>query len=131
MITLTKSGTYKLQQTKKSHSKLLTISGKDYVWTNFENIGEILVATAIKHPTECMLAAGEFRIYAVQDEPYLNDNTHLELRVNGTLWQGYLLLTGLPNRRKTRARIIPTNERITGAYQHANKKELAAAHVSK
>lgn len=125
MITLLKSGTYKLQQTKKSHSKLLTLGGKDYIWTDFERVGEILVATAIKHSVECILAAGEYRIYAVQDEPYLVDNTHLELQIDGTLWQGYLLLTGLPNHRKTRARIIPTTERITGAYQSRGKNEAA------
>jgi hypothetical protein len=38
---------------------------------------------------------------------------HLELEVGEGYWQGYLLLSGLPNDDHKRARIIPTTETIT------------------
>jgi hypothetical protein len=39
---------------------------------------------------------------------------HLELSLGKGVWQGYLLLTGLPTAVKIRRRIVPANEVITG-----------------
>jgi hypothetical protein len=50
----------------------------------------------------------------VKDEPKLSDNQHIELEVGLDAWQGYLLLTGLPDDDKKRTRIVPTGELITG-----------------
>ena len=59
------------------------------------------------------MAVGKYRLYKVMDDPNLTDTWHLELAVGNGLWQGYLLPTGLPNNRKKRNRIIPTDELIT------------------
>jgi len=113
MISLRTIGAHRLVQTKKRHTKVLHLEDKAYAWIDFENIGEILVAARNDHSVECELSVGEYRIYEVEGEPSLHDNLHLELQVGRNRWQGYLLLTGLPDKHRTRTRIIPTNEVIT------------------
>ena len=93
--------------------KILKLDKKTYVWIFTKSIGEILVATHRGHRTDQKLVKGEYRIYDVKDEPMLVDQLHLELAIGEGDWQGYLLPTGFPKDRKTRTRIIPTNERIT------------------
>lgn len=80
---------------------------------NAIDIGEILVTSHKKHKTDAILAIGKYRLYEVKDEPNLTDLHHLELYVGDNTWQGYLLTTGLPNEKKRRSRIIPTDEIIT------------------
>lgn len=113
MISLRRSGKYKLIETKHN-TKVLYLDDEAYAWVEPREIGEILVASHKAHVTDCVLAVGEFRLYDVEDEPDLSDQLHLELQVGTTTWQGYLLLTGLPDARKFRSRIIPTREIITG-----------------
>ena len=116
MISLHKSGRYELIETK-SDVKILYLDSDAYAWVNPKEIGEILVVSHKPHKTDCLLSIGEFRLYDVDDEPFLSDQQHLELEVGGGEWQGYLLLTGLPNDQKKRGRIIATNELITGKFQ--------------
>ena len=113
MISIRKSGTYKLIETKR-HTKILYLGPVAYAWIEPTRIGVILVTTHNVHKTDCVLSTGHFRLYDVDQEPQLSDNQHLELEAGKDTWQGYLLLTGLPNDQKTRSRIIPTHEIISG-----------------
>lgn len=115
MIKIHQQGSYKLIETK-GQTKILILDNNDtFAWINAEDIGEILVTSHKKHKTDCILAAGRYRLYEVKDEPQLTDLLHLELFVGEGIWQGYLLPTGLPNDEKKRNRIIPTDEVITKA----------------
>ncbi len=113
MITFIKSGDYQLIETKK-HTKVLSLDTDTYAWVEPPRIGEILVVSHTSHPTDCVLSIGKYHLLAVDDEPELADTLHLELEVGQNTWQGYLLLTGLPDDTKKRARIVPTREIITG-----------------
>lgn len=113
MIQVQKTGHYKLIETK-GQTKILILDGTEtYAWIDVAGIGEILVASHKTHKTDAILAIGKYRLYDVKDEPELSDQLHLELSVGEGIWQGYLLLTGLPIGAKKRNRIIPTNEVIT------------------
>src|SRR5579871_4491960 len=111
MITLTKRGLYKLIETKR-HTKILCLDGEGFAWVE-PHIGELLVVTRKQHKTDCVLSMGRYSLYKVEDEISLSDHWHLELEVGLRAWQGYLLLSGLPNADKPKARIIPTTEIIT------------------
>ena len=111
MIKLLKKGKYSLIETRND-VKVLTLDGKDYVWIFSKSIGEMLIYTHKTHKTDQKLAKGEYRLYDVKDEPKLIDTMHLELSVGGNDWQGYLLITGFPKHKKSKSRIIPTDEII-------------------
>lgn len=81
-----------------------------YAWIFLKDIGEILVASHNPHKTDHVLATGIYRLYAVDDQPWLPRRQQLELNVGARLWQGYLLPAGLPTGSKKRSRIIPTKE---------------------
>src|SRR3989344_5113266 len=121
MIKLLKKGKYSLVETRND-VKILKLDKKTFVWVFTRSIGEMLVATHRGHKTDQKLAKGEYRLYKVKDEPKLTDTLHLELSIGGGKyrvvppeadWQGYLLITGFPKDRKTKSRIIPTNELIS------------------
>jgi hypothetical protein len=112
MITVLQKGLYTLIETK-SHTKILTLDGVTYAWIVAKDIGEILVTSHVPHKADHTLATGVYRLYDVKDEPHLSDQLHLELNVGEHLWQGYLLLTGLPDDKKKRTRIIPTREVVS------------------
>lgn len=112
MITLLRSGHYTLIETKHGN-KILSLDKDTYAWVRPAEIGEILVVTHKAHKTDYILSMGNYRIYDVDDEPDLSDQMHLELKVNADIWQGYLLLSGLPSEHHKRGRIIPTSETIT------------------
>lgn len=119
MITLLDSGFYKLMETK-GQTKILYLDDTVYAWIQPKAIGEILVASHKKHVTDTLLAIGEYRLYDAHDEPYYSTHEHLELEVGDGVWQGYLLLTGLPTRDKKRSRIIPTKQIISDRNYTAN-----------
>lgn len=123
MITLERQGLYKLIETKKN-TKILYLDNSIFAWIEPKNIGEILVISHKIHKTDCILSMGHYRVYDVTDEPFLSDQQHLELEVGRDVWQGYLLLSGLPDRHNKRGRIIPTNETITGNRRYQNRHEL-------
>lgn len=112
MIMLLTSGIYKLMETK-DQTKILYLDDTVYAWVQAAGIGEILVASHKGHVTDTVLAVGEYRLYDVRDETHYSTHEHLELEVGMGIWQGYLLLTGLPTRVKKRRRIIPTREVIS------------------
>ena len=112
MITLLRTGYYKLLETA-SQIKILYLDEDVYAWVNIENIGEILVTSHKHHVTDTQLSIGRFTLYEVDDETGIADLTHLELEVGEDIWQSYLLLSGLPNEKRKRVRIIPTKEVIT------------------
>lgn len=113
MIRAIESGKYKLIETW-GHTKILKFDEKrSFAWVNAEGIGEILVSTFKKHVADYILCIGNFRIYEVREEPEIIDGYHLELFVGDDTWQGYLLPTGLPTKKKVRNRIIPTKELLT------------------
>ena len=119
MIKLLKKGKYSLIETRND-IKILKLDTVSYVWVFTRSIGEMLVATHRGHKTDQKLSKGNYILYEVKDEPKLTDTLHLELAIGEGDWQGYLLITGFPrdlpagrHGRKTRSRIIPTNERIT------------------
>lgn len=120
MIRRKSSGFYKLIETK-SNTKILYMDNDVYAWLEPRHIGEILVTSHKLHHADCMLGIGRYHLYEVKDEPSISDNMHLELEVGRDIWQGYLLLTGLPDDSKKRARIIPTHEIITGNPKYKNK----------
>lgn len=112
MIRLIKKGKYSLVETRND-VKILKLDKKTFVWIFTKSIGEMLITTHRDHRTDQKLSKGEYRIYEVKEEPKLTDVLHLELAIGEGDWQGYLLPTGFPKNRKTRRRIIPTNEIIT------------------
>lgn len=112
MISLLRSGVYKLVETKH-HTKILSFDSAVFAWLEPAGIGEILVASYKKHKADCVLSVGRYNLYDVDDEPHLSDQQHLELDAGMDNWQGYLLPTGLPDSSKKRSRIIPTGEVIT------------------
>lgn len=113
MITLIKTGTYKLIETK-ANIKILYLDNHPYAWVTADKIGQILVWSRVPHRTNRDLAMGKYQLYEVEDEPYLTDLQHLELEYGENAWQGYLLPTGLPTKKDTRTRFIPATEIITG-----------------
>lgn len=128
MIKSLRSGKYKLVETKRN-TKILYLGNDSFVWIEPAYIGEILVASSNPHKTDCVLSMGNFHIYAVDDEPNISDHIHLELEVAPGAWQGYLLLTGLPDQHKKRARIIPTPEIITDKPRHKHRMEVSPSQV--
>jgi len=112
MIKLIKKGKYTLVETR-SDAKVLTLDGKSYVWIFSRSIGEMLISTHKQHKTDQKLSKGEYRLYEVVNEPKLVDTLHLELAIGEGDWQGYLLITGFPQNKKMRSRIIPTEEVIS------------------
>lgn len=123
MIALHRNGLYKLIETKH-HTKVLYLDNDIYGWVEPAHIGEILVVSHKVHKTDCVLSIGHYRLYDVENEPYLSDQPHLELEVGREKWQGYLLPTGLPDAHKKRSRIIPTIETITNNPRYEHRKEL-------
>jgi hypothetical protein len=123
MITTTRSGTYKLIETKHN-TKVLYLDKDIFAWIEPEGIGEILVTSRKQHRTDCILSVGDYKIYKVEDEPMISDHLHLELEVGRNVWQGYLLLTNLPDQNHPKTRIIPTTEVITDNPGHADKYKL-------
>lgn len=113
MITVLKTGNYKLIETKDQTKILILDEKKTFAWVNIKEIGEILVTSHKTHKVDTVLAVGKYRLYDVKDEPMLVDQIHLELSVGEGTWQGYLLPTGLPTDTNIRNRIIPTGEVIT------------------
>lgn len=118
MIKLKGEGYYRLIETK-DQTKILTLidpetlKEKAFAWVNAADIGELLVTTHKKHKLDNILVLGKYRLYEVKDEPKLTDLEHLELFVGQGVWQGYLLLTGLPTKKNIRRRIVSTDELIT------------------
>ena len=117
MITRIRTGLYKLIETKH-HIKILYLDDQVFAWPETAHYGEMLVVSHKPHKTDCILGLGQYNIYNVVNEPDVSDHIHMELQVGGDHWQGYLLLTGLPDARKNKARIIPTNEVITGHFSY-------------
>lgn len=113
MITVLKTGSYKLIETKWAN-KILYLDNKAYAWIDSKKVGELLVATHREHNTYFVLSRGAYILYDVKDEDNLTDLQHLELECGIYAWQGYLLLTGLPSDGKKKSRIIPTEQLITG-----------------
>lgn len=122
MITKLRSGNYKLVETKRN-TKILYLDTNVFAWVEPAYLGEILVSSSNPHKTDCVLSIGHFHIYKVVDEPELSDHIHLELETGPDAWQGYLLLTGLPDEHKKRSRIVPTIETITGNERFLIHKE--------
>jgi hypothetical protein len=113
MIKTLKTGEYHLLETE-DHNKILVLDDDQaYAWIYAEDIGLLLVTTHRHHKIDALLASGKYRLYDVKDEPRFTDLIHMELLVGMGMWQGYLLLSGLPTRSKTKTRIIPTDEVIT------------------
>lgn len=112
MIKLLHKGHYKVIGTPARHL-MLYLGTQPYHWAYAAGIGDILTYSKTKHRQKYLLVEGEYRLYGVKDEPKLIDLKHLELSVGPKKWQGYLLLTGLPNYQKIRSRIEPTNELIS------------------
>lgn len=123
MIRVAQEGFYKLIETK-NQVKILYLDNDIFAWPETKQYGEMLVTSHRLHKTDCTLSVGHYYIYAVEDEERLIDNKHLELEVGLDKWQGYLLLTGLPDDRKIRARIIPTHEIISGNPRFKNHTEM-------
>jgi hypothetical protein len=123
MVTLHRSGLYKLIETKH-HTKVLYLDNDVYAWVEPINIGEIVVTSHKVHKTDCVLSFGHYRLYDVDDEPNLSDQLHLELEIGKNKWQGYLLLTGLPDEYKKRGRIIQTYEIIAGNPRYKKRIDL-------
>lgn len=112
MIRLLKEGKYKLIETRKQ-TKILSLDKEVFAWISTTKVGEILVVSHKSYKTDHMLSIGKYRMYEVEDESKLTDLIHLELLVGEGKWQGYLLPTGLPNKKKIRSKMIPTREIIT------------------
>ncbi len=114
MIKTIDRGIYTLVATKDK-KRILYLKDQGYLWIYAKGIGDLFSFSRHAHATEYILAKGAYRIFNVNDEPMYVDLEHLELQVGMNVWQGYLLLTGLPTARKVRCRIVPTTEVIYSA----------------
>ncbi|MEK7150768.1 MAG: hypothetical protein AAB783_01050 [Patescibacteria group bacterium] len=112
MIKLVKKGIYRLVWTK-DRQRMLYLGDCGYLWVYAKGIGELFAFSKHPHKPSYILAEGKYRIYTVEKEPKYVDLQHLELSVKPGVWQGYLLLTGLPTKNKIRSRIVPTDEIIS------------------
>lgn len=112
MIKLLKKGIYRLISAK-DREKILYLGNQGYLWSHAKDIGELLTFSKHPHKLSYAIAEGKYRIYAVKNEPHYVDLQHLELSIKSGVWQGFLLLTGLPTRNKMRSRIVPTDEVIS------------------
>jgi hypothetical protein len=112
MIKLVKKGEYSLIAAK-DNQRILYLGQQGYLWSYAKNIGELLTFSKHPHNLDHVLKKGIYKIYNIKNEPKYVDLYHLELLSNPEQRQGYLLLTGLPTKRKIRSRIIPTSEIIT------------------
>lgn len=130
MIRLLKHGDYHLVETRGA-TRILELSGKgNYAWVNARGIGDILVFSEGQYEASCILAQGKYRIYEVKDEDKLTDTIHLELFIGEGIWQGYLLITGLPAGGHKRSRILPTKEIITKSNSSGFKSQTALPQAS-
>ena len=131
MIKLLRQGHYKLIETTRLH-KILYLDDVAYIWIDSSKIGQFLEISYRNHEPATILSVGQYNLYDVEDEPYLFDLQHLELEICQNNWQGYLILTYLPNSIKRRSRIIPTQELIARnpryRYLSHNEKEKEARH---
>ena len=113
MITVLDNGNYKLASTKRD-TKILYLDDMTFAWLGLPDIGEVLIVSQhIPARGDYWLNKGHYRLYSVEDEPHLADLQHLELEYGEGMWQGYLLLSGLPSEQKKRVKIVPTSETIT------------------
>lgn len=112
MIAKIKDGTYEIVETKH-RTKILYLDSQPFAWIMPKHIGQILVSSHHRQPSDTKLSSGNYKLYDVDDEDYLTDLQHLELEYGHDAWQGYLLPTGLPQHSKKRSRIIPTDQIIT------------------
>jgi len=112
MIKTIAKGDYRLI-ISSDNSKILFLGDQAYHWANAKGIGELLTFSKHEHKIQYILAEGKYKIFKVKDEPKLVDLEHLELSLGKGNWQGYLLLTGLPNKDKIRSRIIASKELIS------------------
>ncbi|HIA91706.1 TPA: hypothetical protein EYO12_01140 [Candidatus Saccharibacteria bacterium] len=115
MINQIDSGSYVLGESK-NHTKILTLNDQSYAWILMPGVGDILSFLSEQKTPYATLSTGNFKLYDIQDEPELVDLQHLELQTGMDSWQGFLLLTGLPNKVKKRSRIIPTKELVETAH---------------
>lgn len=129
MITLVKQGHYRLGETK-NHSRVLFLDDVCYIWLVIATIGDIISRTTRKHTIKTVFSRGRYRLYDIADEPDLVDLKHLELEVGEDNWQGYLLLTGLPQQNKPRSRIIATEENIS-EYLHMTHRNAVENRLMK
>jgi hypothetical protein len=111
MITLLEKGIYRLVWAK-DRQRILYLGDQGYLWSHAKGIGELLTFSKHPHKLSYTIAEGKYRIYAVKKESKYVDLQHLELSVKPRVWQGYLLLTGLPTKNKIRSRIVPIDEVI-------------------
>ena len=123
MIRIIRQGAYKLIETRK-HVKVLYLDNDIYAWPLTKQYGEMLVTSHRDHKTDALLSTGRYNLYSVDDEDYLTDLQHLELETGLNRWQGYLLMNGLPDSHKTRCKIVPTSETITGTRKFMDRKEV-------
>jgi len=112
MIKLLEKGIYRLIWAK-DRQRMLYLGDQGYLWSHAKGIGELLTFSKHPHKLSYTITEGKYRIYAVKNEPKYVDLRHLELSVKSGVWQGYLLLTGLPTKGKIRSRIVPTDEVIS------------------
>lgn len=117
MITKVQTGEYRFALTHR-RTRILFLDEKTYAWVTTEDIGDILVSSHKKHRIDVMLSSGHYCMYQVENEPNLTDVWHLELQYGQTMWQGYLLPTGLPDKYHPRRRIIPTYQIISGNAEY-------------
>jgi len=132
MIRLRKSGTYRLIETRR-HTKVLYLDNDSYAWVEPWVSKEILIMSRRAHITDCTLSIGEYCLYDVRGEPHLPGRQFLELEVGDDIWQGYLLLSGLPTAQKKRGRIIATHELVTNnpAYSDNGQTHISKSNADK
>lgn len=111
MITMIKKGLYRLIETY-NNTKILLLDHEVYAWIYAKNIGGLLVLASIPKRFTDVISEGAYHLYDVFNEPELTDLEHLELQAGNEKWQGYLLLSGLPEEDHPKSRIIPTGELI-------------------
>ena len=112
MIKAVGKGQYKLIETT-NNIKILYLDDRVYACPGLSHYSEIFESFHRKHKTDSILGTGQYYLYRVTNEPDLSDALHLELEAGEGVWQGYLLIQGLPNNKNVRTCIVATHETIT------------------
>lgn len=113
MIKLIESGKYELVETTNNLKALMLAESKSFLWNNSGCSGNLQYIKLDTKQICCTLAANNYRLYDVENEPNLTSGLHLELYAGNRKWQPYLLKKGFPTEKNKKTPISKIDDVIT------------------
>lgn len=114
MIKLLESGRYELVETTNDLRALMLGNAKTFLWKNSGCSGNLEYISKFNPSLICCtLAANNYRLYDVENEPNLTSGQHLELYAGKRKWQPYLLSKCLPTAKDKKTPISKIDNVIT------------------